>query len=170
MTAKRPYILVDVDGVLNPMLRCNPPYCKCHPAWIRRKLDIHGARLKVYLNREHGRQLLGLAERTGAELAWGTTWEELANEHIGPVIGLPQLPVAPMWRKFSGSSKPLGMIPWTAGRPFVWFDDEPDLPAAARELATQPHLVVTTDERVGLTEKHVETAGNWLTALAGEFR
>jgi hypothetical protein len=44
--------------------------------------------LRVWLNPEHGRALLGL----GYELCWATTWMSDANTWIGPVLGLPELP------------------------------------------------------------------------------
>jgi hypothetical protein len=166
----QPLILIDVDGVLNPMLRCKPPYCRCHPGWVKRRVEVSGLRLTLYLNPAHGPALLKLAAGTGAELAWGSTWEDDANTWIGPEIGLPRLPAAPMpgWVKFSGPRihKAHGFVPWTAGRPFVWFDDEPDAAEVTASLAgDRPHLVVQVDERTGLTGDDIELARKFLTGL-----
>lgn len=155
--SERPYILVDVDGVLNAISCWKVSSCDCHAGWVRTK----ALGFQLLLNPAHGPALLALASETGAELAWGSTWEGLANEHIGPVIGLPELPWA---RMPSGhyAHKADGFVPWVTGRPFVWFDDEPDAPAAAAALACQPHLVITVDEATGLTAEHIAAARLWL--------
>lgn len=158
-TAERPYILVDVDGVLNAISCQRVKSCDCHAGWVRTR----ALGFPLLLNPAHGPALLNLAKETGSELAWGSTWENLANEHIGPVIGLPELPWARMppqhWRH---AHKADGFVPWVAGRPFIWFDDEPDAPGAAAALASQPHLVITVDEVAGLTDEHIAAAQVWL--------
>lgn len=158
----RPLILIDVDGVLNPMLRCHPPYCKCHPGWLRRKTYPNGMKFTVVVNPAHGRWLTRLAADTGGELAWGSTWEHHANDWIGPLIGLPALPAAVT------HGKPLKadtLVPWCDGRPFAWFDDDKDELDRAGSLSTQPYLAVHVDERAGLTVDHVAAARDWLLAL-----
>jgi hypothetical protein len=114
--------------------------------------------------------LLNLAEETGAELAWGTTWEHDANTFVGPVIGLPELPVEPL-KRVNGlrDTKPAGVVPWTLGRPFVWFDDDLTVPGDCLALAgVQPHLVIPVDESTGLTDEHMAAARDWLSHLPGE--
>jgi HAD domain in Swiss Army Knife RNA repair proteins len=77
----RPLLLLDVDGPLNPWAaRSAPPGFAEH----RYRASRWGRRLTVRLNPRHGRDLLELAERTGAELAWATTWGHRANRVIGP--------------------------------------------------------------------------------------
>jgi hypothetical protein len=160
----RPLILVDVDGVLNPDFRCHPPYCECHPGWRRVKVYPIGVQYQVYVNPLLGSWLTRLAADTGAELAWGTTWENHANDWIGPLTGLPVLPVAPV----SGYGKAT-VLPWTAGRPFVWFDDD----GAVAEICAAhdtPNLCVRVDPAAGLTEDDISLARDWLTQLAKEDR
>lgn len=157
----RPLILIDVDGVLSPDFRCNPPFCRCHPGWIKRKVTAEGSELTLILNPRHGKMLLDLAAETGAELAWASTWESWANVCVGPLIGLPELPWAPAPR---GRKAP-SVVPWTAGRPFVWLEDDPAIARRAAELADQPHLVVLVDERYGLTGDHLAQARAWLNSL-----
>jgi hypothetical protein len=56
---------------------------------------------------------------------------------------------------------------WAGTRPFVWFEDEPDVAAFLAALPDLgPHLVVQVDPVTGLTEDHIEQARVWLQALA----
>jgi len=160
----RPLILVDVDGVLNvaasAKVRKRLVY---HDGWVQRKVDAGGLTFRLCVNPVFGGWLRKLAADTGAELAWGTTWEEYANPYVGPLVGLPPLPYAPVR---DGAHKADGIVPWTQGRPFVWFDDEPDaVKVTARLAGAQAHLVVAVNESVGLTEDHIAQAREWLLAL-----
>jgi len=172
----RPAILIDVDEVLNPSFRCNPPYCRCHPHWIRAFAYARdGQKLKLILNPAHGPALLQLAADTGAELAWCTSWEDQANDDIGPRIGLPRLPVVPYPpRPKTGPGSVLAVgawkarhaVAWAARRPFAWFEDEPDAgPECFRLLGAAPHLVIPVDRRTGLTVGHMNEAWDWLSEL-----
>lgn len=157
-------VLVDVDGVLNPDDHTLPGFTvhQLSPTG-------HGV-FPVALNPAHGTALLELAEATGAELAWATTWERHANTLIGPLLGLPELPVVPLRRKFSGAVfKAESVAEYAAGRPFVWMDDDPfqamrDTPGT---LFTGPHLVIEVAPRFGLQDHHVAQARNWLRTLTG---
>lgn len=175
MSDARPVLAVDVDGVLNALSTGpRPP-----DGW--RDATVKGFRIRH--NPDHGRQLLAVAAGTGAELAWCTTWEDDANEHIAPLVGLPRLPVVPMEpgfaandvlaragfplrHKFSahpsvGEVKAAAMAAWARDRPFCWLDDEPD---AAMRLTHHPvpHLVIRVDGRAGLGDHHLRKASGWL--------
>lgn len=160
----RPLLLVDVDGVLNVLTSARERRRLCyHEGWQQKRVDAGGHVYRLFFNPVNGPALWRLAAETGAELAWGTTWEEYANLVVGPLLGLPRLPVAPM---ADFPHKADGIVPWTAGRPFVWVDDEPDAAEVTARLAgAQPHLVVQVDERTGLTADHLAEARAWLTAL-----
>lgn len=186
---QRPAILVDVDGVLNPDLKCGgPPYCHCHLRWVRRFTYFGSRKIRLYLNTDHAEMLRTLARKTGAELIWATTWEDDANREIGAHIGLPQMRVAPMpvlgdpavaalgWEEIwvrnrigrlvvIPPEKAYGFIPWLGGRPFVWFDDMAGEKAVADRIAAQPHLMIMTQERVGLLPEHIAEANRWLSTL-----
>jgi hypothetical protein len=163
----RPLILVDVDGVLNVIATSKERRRLCfHEGWQQRRVELGVGTFRLFFNPASGPLLSRLARETGAELAWGTTWEEYANLVVGPLLGLPRLPVAPV---ADFPHKANGIVPWTAGRPFVWFDDEPDAAEVTAPLAgEQPHLVVRVDEGEGLTEKHAATARDWLHGLGQE--
>lgn len=173
----RPAVLVDVDGVLNPNL-CGKTrsICKCHPTWrgFVAKLSRE-ERYWLKVNPEHGGLLTELAEATGAELIWASYWQGHANTWVSPKVGLPQtLPFVPI-PACSGSQYTVGewkahwVADWAKGRPFVWFDDEPDVPGALNGLADQKGLgayrVITVDPEFGLIGEHVEEAKEWLKAL-----
>lgn len=161
----RSILAVDVDGVLNA---CNdgPP----DPGW--QDARAHGYRIRY--NPGHGARLLAIAEETGAELVWCTTWEEMANQHIRQLVGLPELPWVPMepgraGLKFSqyqgiGVTKAAAMRIYAGDRPFCWLDDEPDAAGELRSLAV-PHLVVYVNDETGLQDEHFEAARAWLAAL-----
>lgn len=180
MSDPRPAILVDVDGVLNAMLACNKPRrtCPCHPGWIHVTARPEGMKYRLHLYPSMGPALLKMAADTGAELVWASTWENHANHWVGPEIGLPQLPFVPIsFRPRSGFRfiasigewKARQVNQWAGGRPFVWFEDEPDAVdglAALRAPDSPPALIVPVDERTGLTDDHLAQARMWLERLS----
>jgi hypothetical protein len=162
MTGPQPILAVDVDGVLNAISSGEPP-----PGWR----DTRARGFRIRHNPAHGARLMAIAGECGAELVWCTTWEELANQHIRQLVGLPELPWVPMEpgrRKFSeyasvGMTKAAAMRAYAGHRPFCWLDDEPDAAAELRELPV-PHLVVYVDGELGLQERHFAAAQEWLMA------
>jgi hypothetical protein len=157
-----PLVLLDVDGVLNPLQRS--------PGYHRYRATPNGVTYRLLLNPRHGPLLTGLAEATGAELVWASYWTGAANDWIAPRVGLPSLrfvPIAAPDPRFSlGGWKARQVADWIGERPFVWLDDEPDV-AAALERAPRlgPHLIVGVDPLQGLTEDHVGQARVWLEHL-----
>ncbi|MER7501018.1 HAD domain-containing protein [Nonomuraea pusilla] len=159
----RPLLLVDVDGVLNPMGRPAPDF-------RRYRCTLGAVTYTVHLNPAHGTRLLDLALATGAELAWATTWQDHANEWISPRIGLPRLPVVPIERRRSSehgeAAKTPSVAAYAGRRPFVWFDDQvwtedEEYLRVHRGLAD--FLLVRVDPEHGLTREHLALAQEWLT-------
>jgi len=103
----------------------------------------------VWLNRYHGLRLLHAAEATGARLAWATRWHDLANRVLSPVLGLPQMPVAPCDPR---QEKPVTVIPWLQGRRFAWLDDEQGVIDGCDGSG------VKVDPEAGLTDTDIEKA------------
>jgi hypothetical protein len=160
-----PLLLLDVDGVLNPLGKRTRGH-------RRYDLTLDEETYTVFLDRRHGAKLLALAAETGAELVWATTWEHWANEWIGPRIGLPRLPVIELGDDSPVTHGEMFKTPYVADyvrhRPFVWFDDA--LWAAdQRYLEAHPNvgdfLLVEVDQRLGLTDGHLDLAREWLTGL-----
>lgn len=169
MAHSAPAVLLDVDGVLNPLRRSH--------GYRRHRASPVGMLLKLWLNPEHGRLLTELITDTGAELVWATYWRDHANRWIAPRVGLPKLryvPIEPypkgteLDRPSLGAWKARCVAAWAGARPFVWFEDEPDAAASLAALSDLgPYLVVQVDPEVGLTSGHVRTARDWLAALGG---
>ncbi|WP_084964677.1 HAD domain-containing protein [Thermoactinospora rubra] len=158
----RPLVLVDVDGVLNPLA--------ARPGFRRYQCAIRDETYTVRLNEAHGTWLMELALSARAELVWATTWEEAANEWIAPRIGLPPLPVIPMAPDLPCELGEMFKTPhvaeYVAGRPFVWFDDqvfEEDEKYLGARRGIGPFLLINVDPRLGLTREHIECAREWLT-------
>jgi hypothetical protein len=161
-------VLLDVDGVLNPVRRV--------AGYRRHRAFPVGMVLKLWLNPEHGRMLRELIADTGAELVWATYWRDHANRWIAPRVGLPNLryvPIPPYPRDAHRDRPTLGgwkaryVAAWAGARPFVWFEDEPDVTASLAALTDLgPHLVVPVDPVFGLTADHVAMARIWLSRLA----
>jgi hypothetical protein len=159
----RPLLILDVDGVLNP----HRPRADPEPPWIIFEADWSG--YVVALNPEHGKQLLALAERTGCEIVWGTSWEEHANAEVSPRLGLPSLEVIQVNTQPSVLDS---MVLWktghiasyAAGRPFVWLDDHPgDVDSKFLASHGAPHhLIIQIDADEGLQDHHLRQAEKWL--------
>jgi hypothetical protein len=80
----RPYLLIDVDGVLNPFGSGVRP-----EGFSRHQLIGYD---EVWLSPRHGQWLNQLA--TWFDLVWATTWEHDAPRLIAPILKLPtDLPV-----------------------------------------------------------------------------
>lgn len=157
-----PLILLDVDGVLNPLQRS--------PGYQRYRATPNRITYRLLLNPRHGPLLIGLAEATGAELVWASYWNDTANEWIGSRVGLPPLrsiPIPPRDPGYSlGGWKARNVAEWIGERPFVWLESEPDVSyALADGPELGPHLIVTVDAHEGLTDSHTEKARGWLEQL-----
>ena len=104
--------MVDVDGVLNVAASSKERSRLCYrEGWRQKRVELPVGTFRLFWNPAVVPQLCRLARETGAELAWGTTWEDYANLVVGPLLGLPALAVAPV-RDFAHKAD--GLVPWTS--------------------------------------------------------
>lgn len=183
--APRPLLFLDVDGPLNPYAAKptrRPAGYATH--WMRPsswadsqpsrlfQLARHARSLRVWLNPAHGPKLLELQ----FDLVWATTWEHDANIWIGPVIGLPELPVVTFEPYLPADDDPDGLywktrtvVDYAAGRPFAWVDDyltSADLLWCAENYPA-PALLLPIDPACGLDDGDFAALAHW-AALCGE--
>lgn len=145
MLMARPYLLIDVDGVLNPFGTGRRPN-----GFARHELLGYD----VWLSPRHGLWLNALA--TWFDLVWATTWEHDAPRLIAPILKLPtNFPVIEFGQPEGGETWKLPDVDRFAGnRPLAWIDD--DLWGDAFTWADRrnaPTLLIRTSSRVGLTEQ-----------------
>ncbi|MER6134188.1 HAD domain-containing protein [Streptomyces sp. BV286] len=176
----RPLLYLDVDGPLNPYAakpHRRPEGYVTHrmkpEGWIAQHPGTprgHVKPLRVWLNPEHGSRLRELGEEY--DLVWATTWGAEANTYIGPVIGLPPLPVVE-WPT-THETHPDGtfwktrhLVAHADGRPFAWIDD--DLDDTDRAFVASHHagpaLLHHVDARVGLRDTDFAVLGSFARAL-----
>lgn len=141
-----PLVLLDVDGVLNP-ISSSPP-----PGYVR--YSFRGYTLTT--RREHTEWLYLIGTRF--ELAWASTWGPTANESIGAAldIGYPLRHV-----EFSegrtGETWKLGAVKeFVEDRPLVWIEDELFADAVLwAETRNEPTLLIKPSPGVGFTKEHL---------------
>lgn len=163
----KPLLLLDVDGPLNPFAAKatrRPDGYETHrptPAgWSKP--------IRVWLNPEHGPMLLRITNVV--DLTWATTWTDQANVAIGPMIGLPRLPVIqvkqPSWGDRGKHIWKLDAVKeYVGNRSFAWFDDDftkADLEWAAKRTADGfPTLFVPIDPAIGIVQGDVDRVAAW---------
>jgi len=166
--ARLPLLFLDVDGTLIPF--------GATPEQLPGGYPVYDYPLAPHLEETHpllaridpalGPRLMALP----CELVWATTWEYDANLWIGPLLGLPELPVV-CWPDLSDAPPSHGLhwktrtlLGWSAGRAFAWADDEITAAdqnwVAARHPA--PALLQRIDPRCGITDQDFAALDAWL--------
>ena len=154
----RPILAVDVDGVISLF-------------GFEEELTEAPGELKLIDGMLHcismaaGERLRRLSEHY--DLVWATGWEERANDHLPPLLGLPDdLPELTFaGRAVFGSAhwKVDALNDYGGARPLAWIDDNIDETCerwAARRKA--PTLLVPTESDRGLEEVHVDVLVDWV--------
>ncbi|MGW5609376.1 hypothetical protein ACWEWI_25375 [Streptomyces sp. NPDC003753] len=175
----RPLLFLDVDGPLNPYA-AKPGKRPAGYTTLRvpqdgrapeehRALSLRRRPLQVWLNPEHGRDLL----RLDYELCWATTWMEDANRWIAPVLGLPELPFVDFGdillqdRPDGVHWKTAPLVDYANGRPFAWVDDEQS--GLDQAYVTTHHrargLLHHVNPRIGLREDDFQILADFARSL-----
>jgi hypothetical protein len=172
----KPIIFLDVEGVLNiPTPEGTRRNCLVRPTVV-----IKGTPYPVVLKPHFGEWLRELRDTYRAQLVWASPeWQGLANLHIGPPLGLPEMPFVRIPPRKTeddalvepGRWKARPIMNWAKGRPFVWFDNTPA--GHMRSIAKtydSPYGVgacrtIYVRTRTGLTPANVAMAGVFLETL-----
>jgi Swiss Army Knife RNA repair-like protein len=153
----KPLLLLDVDGVLCPT--------GSGPGESMRTVMVD--EFPIVFSEKLPARLATLSERF--TLVWATSWEDGANQHLAPALGLPELPVI----SFAGSSARPGRtwkLPavkqFIRDRPTAWVEDALGRDAHAwAQKRTVPTLLLDINPSWGLAEAHVDI----LIAFAGRL-
>jgi hypothetical protein len=113
-------VLLDVDGVLNAVPGMTDDWDDWQQGQATGFRITWSPTVVSFIRR--------LAETPGVEVAWLSTWAELANKHLCSLLDLPQCLVAgaPPWREEHGWWKlDVARRLWDQTQtPFVWIDDD----------------------------------------------
>jgi len=157
-------ILVDIDGVIAPFAK----YPQDLTGAVVEEVPGFGA---VIILRDRITELVEVAEKTGAELMFHTSWNSLeANDTFPKFFGrrlesLAHSPVRAVWWKLDAVED--AMATWAeSGTRVVWMDDMLDdendfgetwgeLGHRAADAAGVPMLTIIPDKYVGLTDEHM---------------
>ncbi|MCP3854012.1 MAG: hypothetical protein GY698_04645 [Actinomycetia bacterium] len=150
-----PVVFLDVDGVVSAL-------SSRHAFGDGRKLVLDG--FSLTLSRRLGARLASLS----ADIVWLTTWGQKANE-VGCRVGLPELPVAalpPVGGAADGAWKFEAVREYssTAGRPWVWIDDnaisrQAEVWAEAQQFRS---LLVRPAANRGLSPEEMDSIEDWI--------
>ncbi len=149
----KPLLLLDVDGVLAPVVEDAAP-----DGFHRHQVTAStGKAHHVWLNPDHGVWLGEL--RVHFELVWASGWERDAPRLLGPLLGLPPMDVI-VFTQRPQLGTPLRKLPDVVARvgdtPMAWIDD--DLDAEAHSWANNrkaPTLLIEPQSASGLHRDHV---------------
>lgn len=161
------YLLLDVDGVLNPSASRN---WLDNSKFVKRNTTVsNGFTYPVWINRAHGKQLVDLCADNNLELVWCTTWENEANEFIGPRLGLPELPVINFgWNAITWKFG--AVLDYVQNKPLAWFDDDFQLHHKYRDWFLEmrgdiPTLLHEVIPATGLIDEDFDAVAEWAENL-----
>ncbi|MEU1426489.1 HAD domain-containing protein [Nocardia sp. NPDC005746] len=166
-TPRRPLLFLDVDGPLIPFGGAPGHGSESSPGSTP---QAGSNPLLARLDPEHGPLLAALS----CDLIWATTWMDEANHAVGPVLGLPTLPVVDWAERpddrvddwFGLHWKTRTLIEWAAGRSFIWIDDE--IGDGDRQWVAAHHdgraLLHRVDPRIGLRRSDFAALAEWIDA------
>lgn len=178
MAVHPPYLLIDIDGVLNPF---PGPGGSVPPGFRPHRLDPNGnPDVPVWLNPAHGSWIIATRSMGIVRPRWTTSWNSEANRLIAPRLGLEPMPYVDLGTPDISTPHPTGYLwkrdpvsAWAGEAPLVWVDDDfapPDHEwAKQRALSGIPTLLVQPDPYKGLQRSHIDAVRTWATAVMQDF-
>lgn len=175
--AVKPWLFLDVDGVCNAVRGYRKEPYTCWPTLNKYKVTLYEGRLNlnIRLSPELAQAFIDeIFPRY--DVVWLTSWGALANEHISPLMGWPQFPVAAEMPHNETQSGLIIADNWKLGglrrwyekdpRPFAWIDDElsvlsDDSWIDTIDLAKTPYLLIQPEECDGISPAHIEILTRW---------
>ena len=149
----QPFLLLDVDGVL----AVKPGHRRDKALGRHEVIASDGQSHTIWLDPRHRQWLTRLAETFTP--VWTTGWEHDAPRLLGPLLGLPAMPVIEFTQR-PELGVPIDKLPdvidFVGDNAAAWVDDE----LSGREQAwaegrLSPTLLISPDPALGLTSQHV---------------
>lgn len=178
MAVNPPYLLIDIDGVLNPF---PGPGGSLPPDYQPHRVDLNGTDVPVWLNPDHGSWITELHSTGLVRPIWATSWQSAAARTIGPRLGLDAYPHIDLGPTRQLTRHPNGYLwkrdavaTWADQAPLVWIDDDfahPDHEwARQRALNGVPTLLIQPDPYQGLRRAHIDAVRTWALAVTRNAR
>ncbi|MFT5202791.1 MAG: hypothetical protein ACI9C1_002186 [Candidatus Aldehydirespiratoraceae bacterium] len=155
IVTRKPLLLLDIDGVLNPTVT-NPP-----PGYTSNLLNGH----QFHVSDMHLERLRKLAP--SADFAWASTWEDVANASVGVALELPHLSFIRFGDDRTADTWKLPYVDqFVSNRALIWAEDNLYLDAFTwAEQRASPTLLVKPSSSVGLTEAHFDQIDDFVGQL-----
>lgn len=175
-------VCLDLDGVLNPYgeegngefvahsIRLRVSDLPEDSPFLRNRTD-EDLPQSVLVSNRHAKWLKNLVQK--ADVYWSTTWENAANVHYAPLLGIENLEVIPhsKWpATFSdikhgdaGHWKHYALNDLFSERALVWVDDQARTEGIDYWRKGKPTLVIVPDGRVGLSQEDMGRIDKFVT-------
>jgi uncharacterized protein YegL len=179
---ERPYLFLDIDGVLNVLEKDIGRHAEMFDDFAEHTVPfetVSGYRrsVSVWISPSMTARVAGLA----ADIHWVTTWGDRVGSTIAPRCGLPR--DLPVLTRDDGSEE--WFIDWKFRavramlegnpRPFVWVDDDIDFlqdgaltPRAWADHFSEPNLLIAPEAGTGLLARHIDLIDEFLHQHRGE--
>lgn len=183
----KPIWLLDIDGVVNAASKKGDPSVWPREQWLSTTATCGGKAWPILASTSVLDFLREVHEKQRAQIWWHTTWQAEA-QNLADALDLPAWPIRPApeydrmpqhaaeairdnrpdWWKLPAAERVVKI----EGHPLIWTDDDItwslrryDVDAEMRDHA--PALLVSPNERTGLTPKHLRQISDFLDAHGG---